>query len=227
MPETEPTTGRPAKARVLLVDDHEVVRFGIAQLINHQEDMTVCGEAADAPAALQAIATLRPDLVTVDLSLNESDGLELLKDIHALHPDLPLLVVTMHDEALYAELALHAGARGYIMKREPVARLLAALRRVMHGAVYVSDDLATRLILNQSRARPTAAVPNERLSHRELQVFQLIGQWKSTRTIAAELHLSIKTVEYYREQIKKKLSLRNASELIQSARHWIEHAAAA
>ena len=216
------------KARVLLVDDHQVVRFGIGQLINQQPDFAVCGEAATASAAMQAIATLRPDVAIVDLSLDGSDGLELVKNINAQHPKLPVLVLSMHDEGLYAELALHAGAMGYVMKHEPVQNILAAIRKVRSGAIAVSEATATRLLVRQTRgSSATPASPIERLTDRELQVFQLIGQWKGTRSIAAELHLSIKTVEYYREQIKEKLNLKNAAELMQLARYWIDGAIAA
>lgn len=213
------------KTRVLLVDDHQVVRFGITQLINQQHDLVVCGEAADAAAAMDAIATLDPDLVMVDLSLDGSDGLELIKNIDAQYPRLPVLVLSTHDEALYAELALHAGAEGYVMKHEAIEKILAAVRKVSAGVIAVSEATATRLLVKQTRGQSEApASPIERLSDRELQVFQLIGQWKGTRSIAAELHLSVKTVEYYREQIKRKLNLKNAAELMQLARYRMERA---
>ncbi len=223
MNETHQKDAGGNKARVLLVDDHQLVRFGIAQLIKRQNDLTVCGEAADASSALHAVETLQPDLVIVDLSLNGTDGLELIKNINARQIKPSVLVLSMHEEALYAELTLHAGAMGYVMKHEPMEKILAAIRKVLGGSLYVSEAMADRLLLRQARGSADAsASPIERLSKRELQVFQMIGQWQGTRNIAADLHLSVKTVEYYREQIKQKLHLKNASELMQSARFWVE-----
>ncbi len=225
MKNIEPRGPDQGKARVFLVDDHQVVRFGITQLINQQHDLVVCGEAAAAPAAMQAIATLKPDIAIVDLSLDGSDGLELVKNIDAQFPKLPVLVLSMHDEGLYAELALHAGAKGYVMKHEPVEQILAAIRKVRCGAIAVSEATTTRLLVKQTRGcSETPGSPIERLTDRELQVFQLIGQWKGTRSIAEELHLSVKTVESYREQIKQKLNFKSAAELMQLACCWMDRA---
>jgi DNA-binding NarL/FixJ family response regulator len=217
---------QPAKAgktRVLLVDDHAVVRFGIAQLINRQPDMIVCGEEEDASRAMTSISTLKPDLVIADLSLKESSGLELMRNIKAQYPSLPILVVSAHDESVYAQVAFRAGALGYLMKEEALEKIVAATRRVLSGAVYVSDTLAAKMLQQQIRGQTDIQEsPVKSLSDRELEVFQLIGQWKTTRDIAEELHLSIKTIEYYREQIKRKLNLKNAAELTQRATSWVE-----
>jgi DNA-binding NarL/FixJ family response regulator len=214
---------KDARKRILLVDDHAVVRFGITQLINRQSDLVVCGEEEDASKALDAISSMKPDLVIADISLKDSSGLELMRNIKAQFPRLPILVVSVHDESIYAELAFRAGATGYLMKQEALDRIPTAIRRVLEGSVYVSDALAARML--QQRVKGQLVVqesPVESLSDRELEVFQLIGRWKKTKEIAQELHLSVKTVEYYREQIKRKLSLRDASELTQHATAWVQ-----
>jgi DNA-binding NarL/FixJ family response regulator len=211
------------RAKILLVDDHAVVRYGIAQLINRQSDMNVCGEEEDASKALSAIAKLKPDLVIADISLKESSGLELMRNIKAQYPGLRVLVVSVHDESIYAEIAFRAGALGYLMKEEALEKILTAIRRVLDGAIYVSDTLAAKMLQQQVRGQTDIKEsPVKGLSDRELEVFQLIGQWKKTREIADELHLSIKTIEYYREQIKHKLNLRNAAELTQYATSWVQ-----
>lgn len=211
------------KARILLVDDHAVVRFGIAQLINRQNDMAVCGEEEDASRALSAITTLKPDLVIADISLKDSSGLELMRNIKAQYPGLPVLVVSVQDESIYAEIAFRAGALGYLMKQEALEKILTAIRRVLTGAIYVSDVLAAKMLQQQVRGQSHInESPVKGLSDRELEVFQMIGQWKKTREIADELHLSVKTIEYYREQIKRKLNLRNAAELTQHATAWVQ-----
>ncbi len=210
------------KIRVLLVDDHAVVRFGIAQLINRQPDLEVCGEEEDASRALGAIESLKPNLVIADISLKDSSGLELMRNIKAQHSGLPVLVVSGHDESIYAEIAFRAGALGYLMKEEALEKIVTASRRVLSGAIYVSDTLAAKMLQQQIRGQTNInESPVKSLSDRELEVFQLIGQWKTTREIADELHLSVKTIEYYREQIKRKLSLKNAAELTQRATAWV------
>ncbi|MCX7865990.1 response regulator [Limisphaera sp. VF-2] len=222
---TQRHQARPAgkKARILLVDDHAVVRFGIAQLINRQPDMEVCGEEEDAGAALSAAERLQPDLVIADLSLKDSSGLELVRNLKARFPNLPILVLSVHDESVYAEVAFRAGALGYLMKDQALEKVLEAIRRVLGGSVYVSDALAVKLLQKQLQGHGTAGnSPAELLSDRELEVFELIGRWKTTRQIAQELHISVKTVEYYREQIKRKLGLKNAAELAQHATAWVE-----
>ena len=218
-----PPPPKDTRKRILLVDDHAVVRFGIAQLINRQADLVVCGEQEDASKALTAIETLKPDLVIADISLKDSSGLELMRNIKALHPGLPILVVSAHDESMYAEIAFRAGALGYLMKQEVLERIPTAIRRVLSGNIYVSDTLAARMLQQQVRGQTDVnESPVKGLSDRELEVFQLIGRWKKTKEIAAELHLSVKTIEYYREQIKRKLNLKDAGELTQYATAWVQ-----
>ena len=213
----------PKKARVLLVDDHAVVRFGVAQLINRQDDIEVCGEDEDASHAMAAIGKLKPDLVIADISLKDSSGLELMRNIKTQYPKLAILVFSVHDETIYAEMAFRAGALGYLMKGADVDTILAAIRRVVSGNIYVSDALGAKMLHKQLRGQGDAAAsPVENLSDRELEVFQLIGHWKGTRQIADELHLSVKTIEYYREQVKKKLGLSNATKLTQAATAWVQ-----
>lgn len=222
MNRTKPNAS-PKKARVLLVDDHAVVRFGVAQLINRQDDIEVCGEDEDASHAMAAIGKLKPDLVIADISLKDSSGLELMRNIKAQYPKLAILVFSVHDETIYAEMAFRAGALGYLMKGADVETILAAIRRVVSGNIYVSDALGAKMLHKQLRGQGDAAAsPVENLSDRELEVFQLIGHWKGTRQIADELHLSVKTIEYYREQVKKKLGLSNATKLTQAATAWVQ-----
>jgi len=223
MTHAKQTAAKDSRKRILLVDDHAVVRFGIAQLINRQADLVVCGEEEDASQAMGAIEKLAPDLVIADISLKESSGLELMRNIKAQHPGLPILVVSVHDESIYAEIAFRAGALGYLMKQEALDRILAAIRRVLAGAIYVSDALAAKMLQQQIRGHTDInESPVKGLSDRELEVFHLIGQWKKTKEIADELHLSVKTIEYYREQIKRKLNLKNAAELTQYATSWVK-----
>ncbi len=211
------------RKRVLLVDDHAVVRYGIAQIVNQQSDLVVCGEEEDAAKALSAIARLKPDLVIADISLKDSSGLELMRNIKAQYNGLPVLVVSAHDESMYAEIAFRAGALGYLMKGDALERVLTAIRRVLSGNIYVSDALAAKMLQQQVKGNTDIQQsPVKGLSDREMEVFQLIGQWKKTKEIAQALHLSIKTIEYYREQIKQKLSLKNAGELTQYATSWVQ-----
>lgn len=210
-----------SKHRVLVVDDHPIVRQGLALLINREPDLMVCGEAEEAHSALQSVASLHPDIVILDITLGGPDGLEVLKQLRARDPELPVLVLSMHDEAIYAERALRAGASGYIMKQEATDLVLTAIRRILSGQVYVPERVATR-ILGQY-VRGTVAPPSSpvaTLSDRELEVFRLIGAGSSTREIADMLHLSVKTVESYQAHIKEKLSLRNARELQHHAIEW-------
>src|SRR3974390_1489564 len=168
--------------------------------------MAVCGEEEDASRALNAIARLKPDLVTADISLKDSSGLELMRNIKAQYPGLPILVVSAHDESVYAEVAFRAGALGYLMKEEALEKIIVAIRRVLKGTIYVSDTLAAKMLQQQIRGQTNInESPVKSLSDRELEVFQLIGQWKTTREIAEELHLSAKTIEYYRDKIKRTL----------------------
>jgi DNA-binding NarL/FixJ family response regulator len=211
------------RKRILLVDDHAVVRFGIAQLINQQPDLMVCGEEENGASALSAIMKLKPDLVIADISLKDSSGLELMRNVKAQSAGLPILVVSSHGESIYAEIAFRAGALGYLMKAEALEKVITAIRRVLSGNIYVSDALGAKMLQQQVRGQTDIQdSPVKGLSDRELEVFQLIGKWKKTSEIAAELHLSIKTIEYYREQIKKKLNLKSASELTHHATAWVQ-----
>jgi len=215
-----------AKARILLVDDHALLRLGLGELINRQTELVVCGEAEDVRAAMQAVATLRPDLVITDLTLRKSDGLELIKNIRARFPELPVLVVTALEESLYGELSLRAGARGYLQKREAIPVVLAAIRRVLAGKLYMSERLSSHMLQQQlSGQSPATVSPTERLTDRERQVLRLLGQWRTTRQIAVDLHLSIKTIEYYRQQLKEKLNLATGTDLIQFAVEWSKNPA--
>src|SRR6266567_2432542 len=222
MAQAKPIQAKENCTRVLLVDDHAVVRYGIAQLINREPDLMVCGEEEDAAKALTAIGKLKPDLVIADISLKDSSGLELMRNIKAQSSGLPVLVVSAHDETIYAEIAFRAGALGYLMKEEALEKIITAIRRVLSGAIYVSDNLGAKMLQQQVRGQKDInESPVKTLSDREMEVFQLIGRWKKTKEIAQELHLSIKTIEYYREQIKRKLNLKSASELAQHATSWV------
>ena len=207
--------------RVFIVDDHPIVRQGLALLINREADLAVCGDAEDASSALQRIEELKPDLVVVDISLNGPDGLDLLKNVRVRYPNLPVLILSMLDESLYAERALRDGASGYIMKQEATERVLVAIRRILSGEIYVSDRMASRMLhqfAGGSQAGPRSPVTD--LTDRELEVFRLIGEGNGTRQIAEHLHLSVKTVESYQAHIKDKLSLKNGRELVQRAIEW-------
>ncbi len=210
------------KTRILIVDDHPIVRQGLAELVNHEDDLGVCGQAEDSYEALRAIRELNPNLVVVDISLKETSGLELIKDIHSQQPDLLVLALSMHDETLYAERALRAGAMGYIMKQEATENVIAAIRKILGGEIYVSDRMASRMVrkLVAGQNEPTAS-PVDCLSDRELEVFHLIGKGHGTRQISERLHLSVKTIETYRAHIKDKLNLADAAELLQYAIRWL------
>lgn len=220
-----PTAATPvggAKKRVLLVDDHPIVRQGLATLIDQQPDLEVCGQAETAADALRLVKSARPDVALVDLSLKGTSGLELLKDLKIRHPELPTIVVTMHAESLYAERVLRAGARGYVAKQEATEKVLTAIHRVLNGELYVSAETTERMLRRVVGGGGGPATPEELLSDRELQVFQLLGMGRATRQIAKELHLSIKTIETYRANIKKKLNLNDGLELLQHAVRWAQ-----
>ena len=210
-----------ARTRILLVDDHPLVRERLAEIINREPDLTVCGEAEDRDEAITAIPAKRPHLVIVDLTLKNSDGLELIKDIRSRWPNLRMLVVSMHDELLYAERAIRAGALGYITKQEATRNILVAIRRVMEGIIYLNEKIASHIITRLTAHPGTvAATPAELLSDRELQVFDLIGRGLNTGEIADRLHVVVKTIETYRARIREKLKLKNPSDLLQSAISW-------
>ena len=210
-------SGKP-KPRIVIVDDHPIARQGIRLLIESSDDLCVCGEAADADGALDAVANFKPDLAVVDLSLNGKPGLELIKDLRSMHEKLPILVLSMHDETMYAERALRAGARGYIQKQEATDKILLAIRRILAGEIYVSDAIAGR-VLRQLAGGGNQPLKSslELLSDRELEVFGFLGQGKPVREIASILHLSAKTVEAHREHIKEKLNFASSNELLRYA----------
>jgi DNA-binding NarL/FixJ family response regulator len=218
-----PASARSSKSRVLVVDDHPIVRQGLTMLIDREPDLMVCGHAEEAASAAQAISSLHPDVVVLDISLGGPDGLDLLKQIRATNDTLPILILSMHDESIYAERALRAGANGYIMKQEATELVLTAIRRLLDGGVYVPDKIASKMLRQYARSSTigVAPPPLANLTDRELEVFRLIGEGSSTRQIADTLHLSVKTVESYQSHIKEKLSLRNAREL---QHHAIEYA---
>jgi DNA-binding NarL/FixJ family response regulator len=213
--------GFEAKRRVFVVDDHPIVRQGLALMINSESDLAVCGEAQEAQSALQAIVDSKPDILIVDISLEGPDGLELVKHVRALFPELPILILSMHDETTYAERALRARANGYIMKQEATEKVLVAIRRILNGGIYLSDRMANK-VLHQFAGGGTGSGQSRiaELSDRELEVFRLIGDGHGTRQIADELHLSVKTVETYQAHIKEKLLLRTGRELVQQAIFW-------
>ncbi len=199
------------------------MRQGIAQLIDHEPDLTVCGEAERAGEALEKAIKLAPDLLLVDITLPDRNGLELIKDVHAAMPNLPVLVLSMHDESLYVERVLRAGGRGYVMKQEGGKRLMEGIRQVLNGQIFVSEKMSAKILeIFSGRRSQVAASPVEILSDREFEVFQLIGGGVSTKEIADQLHLSSKTVEVHRINIKQKLNVRTASELIRYAVRWVE-----
>lgn len=209
------------RSAVLIVDDHPIVRQGLTLLINREPDLAVCGDAEEAASALRRIEELKPDLIVVDISLNGPDGLDLLKNIRARDPNLPVLILSMLDESLYAERALRAGANGYIMKQEATDRVLVAIRRILAGEIYVSDRMANRMLHRfAGGVQVEDRSPIADLTDRELEVFRLIGEGHGTRQIAEQLHISVKTVESYQAHIKEKLSLKNARELVQRAIQW-------
>ena len=210
------------KAKILIVDDHPLVREGLADLVNKEKDLVVCGQAEDAYQAMEAIRELKPDMAIVDISLKETSGLELIKDIKIQHPGLPILTLSMHEESVYAERALRAGAKGYIMKREATKKVVTAIRKVLRGQLYLSEKMTTRLVRKFVDGKPEAGTsPIDRLTDRELEVFCLLGRGNGTRQISEQLHLSVKTIETYRSRIKEKLNLTSASELLQHAFQWV------
>jgi DNA-binding NarL/FixJ family response regulator len=215
------TAAANRKSKVFLVDDHPIIRQGLGLLINREPDMIVCGAAEEAQSALRAIPTLQPDVLLVDISLNGPDGLDLVKTVRTRDANLPILVLSMHDESIYAERSLRAGANGYIMKQEATEKVLVAIRRILRGEVYLSDRVSSKMLQQYVRGSSTAREsPVADLSDRELEVFRLVGEGHGTRQIAEDLHLSVKTVETYQAHIKEKLSLRNARELVQHAIEW-------
>ena len=221
---SEPSKAKTPAIRILLVDDHPMVRERLAEIINRENDLAVCAEAADRQGAIEAVQTTQPDLAIIDLALKNSSGLELIKDLHARWPKLLMLVVSMHDELLYAERVLRAGARGYITKQEATRNILLAIRRVLNGNVYLNEKTATTVIARLT-SKPQAGDGSiaDLLTDRELQVFELTGNGLSTKEIAGQLGIDVKTVETYRVRIKDKLNLQGSSELLQLAIRWTQN----
>jgi DNA-binding NarL/FixJ family response regulator len=210
-----------ARHRVFIVDDHPLVREGLANLINQQNDLVVCGQAEDAAQALAGIGASRAELALIDISLKTASGLELVKDLKVHHPNVALIVLSMHDEMLYAERAIRAGARGYVMKRETTKEVLTAIRRVLQGDVYVSERVVNLMARRLGSPRKAAASsPVEQLSDRELEIFRLLGQGRTTSQIATDLHLSLKTVQAYCARAKEKFGVDSLTELLRAAIRW-------
>lgn len=216
------STGQPRR-KVFLVDDHPLVREWLTNLINQQPDLVVCGESESAPTALQAISEKKPHVAIVDISLKDSSGIELIKTLKQSQPDVAVLVLSMHDESLYAERALRAGAKGYIMKRETTHKVIDAIRRVLDGKYYVSEAVSDSITERSVTGKvPPTQRTVEQLSDRELEVFEMLGQGLGTRQISENLRVSIKTVQVYCARIKEKLKLGNATELLREAIRWNE-----
>jgi DNA-binding NarL/FixJ family response regulator len=213
----------PAKSRIFLVDDHAMFREGLRQLIEREPDMTVCGDAADSAAALAGIEATKPDLVIVDLSLGGASGIDLIKTIKSQYEDLPVLVVSMHEEALYSERALRAGAMGYVMKHEPSKTVKTAIRKVLDGDLFLSQKMAGSMVarLIHGSAEQFSS-PLETLSDRELEVFRMLGHGKPVRLIAEEMNVTIPTVNSFRNRIKEKLKLKSSTEVMLQAIHWVQ-----
>ena len=214
-------SGKCNPRRVLIVDDHPIVRQGLRRVMENEDDLTVCGEAETTQDARIAIRELHPDVVIADISLRESDGIELVRHVRAHHPHLPILVLSMHDETIYAERMLAAGANGYIMKHAASEQFLVSLRRVLDGGIYVSEAIGNHMIQKCAAGGAyTSANPIDRLSNRELQILHMVGKGMSTRESAAVLNLSVKTVESHRQRIKRKLNLTTGTQLVQYAVNW-------
>ena len=218
-----PSADEKRGARILLVDDHPVVRHGLAQLINEARDLHVCGQASNVAEALEMVASQRPDLVVVDICLQNANGIELIKQIKAQYDDeVKMLVSSMHDESVFAERALQAGAMGYVSKEEATEKIVTAIRQVLEGRTFLSGRMTERLVRRVTHGEAPAVTNSiDTLSDRELEVFELMGRGWTTRKIASELHLSPKTIETYRQHIKTKLGLQNTSELVVRAAEWV------
>jgi DNA-binding NarL/FixJ family response regulator len=210
------------KKKIIIVDDHPIVRQGLAELINQEQDLYVCAQADNAHQAMEAIRREKPDMAIVDISLKDSSGIELIKDIKINFDGLAVLTLSMHDESLYAERALRAGAKGYIMKQEATDNVINAIRKVLSGQLYLSDKMAENMVFKLvGTSTDSNSSPLDKLSDRELEVFTLIGQGHRTRQIAEKLHLSVKTIETYRAHLKEKLNFTTATELLQYAIQWV------
>jgi DNA-binding NarL/FixJ family response regulator len=223
MPPVPPESENPARKSILIVEDHPMLRRGLGSLLETESDLRVCGEAASHSAALEAVRQNAPDLIVVDLMLEESDGLDLLKDLKADHPEIPVLVLSMHDESVYAERAFRAGARGYLTKSELDDTVLLACRRVLDGETYMSPAFEAQFARKfLSGDTLTADSPLATLTDRQLQVFRMIGEGRSTRQVAESLHLSVKTIESHVEHLKQKLGLDSRVKLTHRATRWVQ-----
>ena len=212
-----------AKTQILIVDDHPMMRQGLASLIENEPDLEVCGEAGDAAEALRLVEQCKPNLVLTDITLPDKNGIELLKDILALHPACSAIVISMHDESLYAERVLRAGGRGYIMKQEGGKKIMEGIRKVLGGQIAVSDKMSAKILEIFSGRRPDSNNGLvENLTDREFEVFQLIGKGMDSKQIASQLHLSPKTIDVHRSNIKAKLKITSMTELIRYAVRWVE-----
>ncbi|MCA9416710.1 MAG: response regulator transcription factor [Candidatus Omnitrophica bacterium] len=212
----------PPKSRVLIVDDHPLVRAGLKSLIEEESDLDVCGEAEGYSQALSLLEKLDPDLMVVDISIKDGNGLELVQTAKSIKPELKMIVASVHDEALYAERVLHAGAVGYVNKEAATEKIVEAIRSVLRGKVYLSEEMTERLLLNAAQvSQSQERSPLEKLSNRELEVFEMIGNGLSTKEIAEKIHLSVKTIETYRDNLKKKLNLQSGNELLRYAIQWV------
>lgn len=217
-PAPKKTAAAPPRSRVLLLDDHPIVRHGLTMLINREPDMEVCADIGDGRQLLESVRTHRPNIVLLDISLEDMDGLDLLRDLKISHPKLPAMVLSMHDETLYAERALRAGARGYLMKQQAIEQIAKAIRKILAGEIHISDQMAKRMLRRVADGNKAGfATVADVLSDRERQILEWIGRGFSTREIAEQLHRSIKTIEAHRERIKAKLGLKTAAELVRYA----------
>jgi len=213
---------QPEKSRILIVEDHPLFSEGLRQMIDRNAGLVVCGQMRNAAAALKAVAEMKPDLVLVDISLEGGNGIDLIKTLKAKYDELPILVISMHDESLYAERALRAGASGYVMKNEPAKTVRAAILKVLGGDIFLSERMSTSVLAKLVRGKKEAPVsPIEQLSDRELEVFQMLGEGKATRRIAEELELTIPTIHSFRLRIKEKLQLKNSTEMTLHAMQWV------
>lgn len=224
MAKTPKTETRTSRKRILIVDDHAVLREGLVAQINREPDLVVCGEAETARAAVEAVEKFAPDLVLADITLPGRNGLELIRDLRAVRPGLPVLVLSMHDASLFAERVLRAGGRGYVSKQQSGSQLIKAIRHVLSGQIYLSEEVSTRLLgsFTGRKERPKTLSPVELLTDRELEVFNLIGQARETKEISRRLGMSAKTVEAHRASIKRKLQLKTGPELTRHAVLWVE-----
>lgn len=217
-------TNPPGKHRILIVDDHPIFRQGLAQLINQETDLCVCGEADNYQGAMKAVSELKPDMIIVDITLKDMSGIDLIKEIRKANKGMTMLVISMHDESLYAERAFRAGAKGYVMKQEASESIVQAIRQVRSGGIYASPKM-TEQILSRFVEGPKelGESPLQTLTDREIEVFQLIGEGLGISEIGLRLHLSVKTIGTYRERIKEKLNLKNSTELLRYALNWVEN----